>query len=308
MNNPPALVLPAPRAQFDITMSDGAVIRVRAHGNAAGTRFVLSHGNGFAADAYLPFWSLLLERYEVVLFDFRNHGQSPYHGPMGHTYAQMAADMDRVAEGIAAELGRKVTIGMFHSLAAITSIKHALEIAWRWDALVLFDPPLIPPVDHPLFAPARAHEDKLIAWSARRKALFKNPAELAQQFARTRSHRRWVPGAHDLMARTTLRQDAAGDDWQLACPPALESSIYGANARLDLWPKPSDFGGPATLIASDPDAVDALPPGHVNRALQRELGWSCDVIADTSHLLQIEKPRAAADAMLAFLASRSVIR
>ena len=48
--------VPAPHLAFDLPMDDGAVIRVRQHGErAAGVRLFLSHGNGFAADGYLPF-------------------------------------------------------------------------------------------------------------------------------------------------------------------------------------------------------------------------------------------------------------
>ena len=37
-------------------------------------------------------------------------------------------------------------------------MKHAIEIGWRWDALVLVDPPNVPPVDHPRYAPMEAFE------------------------------------------------------------------------------------------------------------------------------------------------------
>ncbi len=60
-------VVPEPHQSFDLTMEDGAVIRVRTHGNADGPRIVLCHGNGFAIDAYVPFWSLLADGYDLVL-------------------------------------------------------------------------------------------------------------------------------------------------------------------------------------------------------------------------------------------------
>ena len=58
-------------------MADGALIMLRRHGNAAGPRLVLSHGNGLAADLYYPFWSLFTDRYDIILYDFRSHGWSP---------------------------------------------------------------------------------------------------------------------------------------------------------------------------------------------------------------------------------------
>ena len=43
-------VVPEPHQSFDLTMEDGAVIRVRTHGNPDGPSLVLCHGNGFASD------------------------------------------------------------------------------------------------------------------------------------------------------------------------------------------------------------------------------------------------------------------
>ncbi len=55
----------------------------------------VSHGNGFAVDAYVPFWQQFLRDYDVVVFDFRNHGQSDRSGVESHVYAQLARDLDR---------------------------------------------------------------------------------------------------------------------------------------------------------------------------------------------------------------------
>ena len=79
--------VPQPIAVLDLTMSDGATVHVRRHGNAGGPRLVLSHGNGFAIDAYFPFWCHFLHDCEVVVFDQRNHGWNPRHDASGHTAA-----------------------------------------------------------------------------------------------------------------------------------------------------------------------------------------------------------------------------
>ncbi len=286
-------------------MDDGATVRVRRHGNIGGPRLLLSHGNGFAIEAYAPFWTLLLPRWDVVLFDARNHGVNPLHGAAGHTYPRFAADLERIATATADAWGRKPTAGVFHSLSAIASILHALTYGWRWEALVLVDPPLVPLPGHPMHGDAWVHEDRLIAWSARRRDRFADPADLAQQFARTKGMRLWQPGAYELMAQSTVRRDPAGD-WVLACPRELESSIYGANARLGLWPRPADFAGPVTLISGDPDLPDALPPAKVGRVLEEELDWPHVAIPETSHMLQIERPDACVAAVEGFLAAHGI--
>src|SRR2546421_13011538 len=88
-----SLIVPVPSESFDVDLEDGAKIRVRRHGNPNGVRLTVTHGNGFAADAYLPFWQLLTPRYDVLVFDFRNHGQNVPAEPATHNYTQFAWDL-----------------------------------------------------------------------------------------------------------------------------------------------------------------------------------------------------------------------
>ncbi|MBV8053733.1 MAG: hypothetical protein JO071_00665, partial [Deltaproteobacteria bacterium] len=54
-----SIEFPAPLRIIELAMDDGAIIRIRQHGNPAGPRLALSHGNGLAIDGYLPFWGRL---------------------------------------------------------------------------------------------------------------------------------------------------------------------------------------------------------------------------------------------------------
>ncbi len=296
--------VPAPHATLAVTLEDGAITPVRRHGNLAGPRLFLSHGNGFAADAYLPFWGPLLDRFEILVFDQRNHGHNLPSDPARHTYAQIARDIERVYQTMTAQLGPKTSVGVFHSMSGRAAMKHAIEIGWRWDALVLFDPPNMPPPDHPAYAPMKAFEDKLTGWARGRRARFADPKELADEYAAARANSRWVAGAHQLMARAVLRRE--GDGYALACAPALEAAIYHAALTLDLWPPGSAYGGPVFLVAADPDLPYGPPTGLANRALATEQGYDYAAIPNTGHLLQIERPDACRDAMLGFLAAKGV--
>lgn len=271
-------------------MEDGAIIRVRQHGNRDGARLVMAHGNGFAADAYFPFWHLLADHYEIVLYDLRNHGHNPRHDVTHHDIPWFAKDMERVYHGIEAAFGTKPTAGLFHSISGVTAICHALETGGRWDALILFDPPLVPSPGHPLNDMARDFELMLAGWSKTRPDRFSSVEELADQFASSKSLSRWVEGSHLLMAQSILRQDAATDDWVLCCPREGESQIYQTNSELHLWPRLGELKGPVMFIASDPDDRNARAPGPVNRALHEEFGYPYEAVPGTTHMLQIEKP------------------
>jgi pimeloyl-ACP methyl ester carboxylesterase len=300
--------IPDPREQFDLTMGDGAVIRVRLHGNPNGARMFLGNGNGFAADGYFPFWGPLCEDYELCVFDFRNHGQNPpaVSGLPAHNYAQMTLDLDRVFREVTARCGKKTSIGIFHSMSGRTAMKHAYELGFCWDALFLFDPPNVPPAGHREYERMDVFEHRLHDWAMQRPNRFKDPSELAQQYKDTRGHSSWVDGAHELMANAVLRKDEEAGDWVLSCPRKFEASIYMQAMTLNLWPRYEDLGGPVKLIACDPEAKGAPGPAYANRALAEDGGYVYECIPNTGHLLQIQQPELCHQAMFSFLAEKDI--
>jgi pimeloyl-ACP methyl ester carboxylesterase len=297
--------IPTPSAVLDIAGEDDTVIRVRRHGNPHGKRLIVSHGNGFAIDGYAAFWSRFLGNFELVLFDARNHGWNPLAEPLAnsvdHDYAHMARDLDLVREAAEAEFGRKPTTGLFHSMSAQAAMIAALELGWRFDALVLFDPPNNPAEGHPARGAMVKYLNRLTAWAAGRRERFTDPAELAHDYAAARAGRQWAEGSHREMAAAVLHPDDGG--WRLRCPPALEASMYAQGITLDLWPKASAFSGPVKLIAGDPARERPDATALSNQALAREGDYDYLAMPETGHLLQLEKPQACADAVREFLAT-----
>ena len=294
--------LPAPHTTFDVALDDGTKIRVRRHGNESGVRLLLAHGNGFAADAYFPYWRHLLPQFDLLLFDFRNHGQNVPAVPAHHTYEQLVRDLDRVLQEVKSRLGAKPTAGIFHSMSGRTAMKHAVEIGWRWDALLLFDPPNVPPPDHPAYAAMAAFEKRLTAWARGRRRRFAAIDELAEEYRQSRATARWVPGAHELMAQSVLRRSPDGDGYELVCDPENEAAIYAQAMTLNLWPSAKEFGGPVKLIGCDPNMPAAAAIALANQALGVEGGYDYDFVEGTGHLLQIEKPQQCVRLTVEFLA------
>ena len=260
------LEIPAPLRTFDVVLDDGARIRVRRHGNPEGVRLFLSHGNGYAINGYLPYWQHFLDRFDLIIFDFRNHGENEPATPANHTYAQLSLDLERVYQDVTAKLGESRTAGIFHSMSGRTAMKHALEIGFRFDALVLFDPPNVPPPTHPIFPAMEAFEARLIDFTRTRRTHFGTVEELASDFARSRVGQAWAPGVHDLMARSVLRRDPDGDGFVLVCDPANEGGIYAEALSMNLWPQAKDFARPVKLIGADPDVRGGPPTSFTGRA------------------------------------------
>jgi len=297
------LIVPKPNATLDLAMSDGATLRVRRHGNADGPRLVLSHGNGFAIDGYYPFWRLFLREFDVILYDQRNHGRNPPHQASGHTQAQMAEDMETVLRAVAQRFDERRTAGVFHSLSSMVSLVHFMRYGMRFDALVLFDPPLAPPEGHPLHALARNDELALHAWALRRRSRFGHPSELAEHFKRAQSLRRWLPGAAELMARSVTKPSPEGG-CELVCPPAFEADIYLQNSNAPSWQALPRIAPDILVVSSDYNRPDADAPGKVCAAVAGEFGIKVVPIPDTGHLLQIERPLEAAQAVRDYLRIR----
>ena len=299
--------LPIPTMTFDVALEDGAGIRMRRHGNPDGVRLLLTHGNGFAADAYFPYWRHFLQRFDLLVFDFRNHGQNVPVAPAHHTYEQLTRDLERVLQDTRSRLGDKPTVGLFHSMSGRTAMKHAIEIGWRWDALVLFDPPNMPPPGHRTYAAMAAFEKRLTAWARRRRRHFNMVEELAREYRQSRATVRWVEGAHELMARSVLRKSKKGDGYELVCDPENEATIYAQAVTLNLWPPARAFGGPVKLIGCDPTMNGASPTGAANMALGKEGNYDYSFVESTGHLLQIEKPEACVHVTLEFLARHGLV-
>jgi pimeloyl-ACP methyl ester carboxylesterase len=290
---------PAPRKAVDVVMDDGAIIRLRQHGTPGRLRLALSHGNGLAIDGYYPFWHLLTERYELILFDFRNHGQNPLHGFADHRWPCFVEDLENVFAAIQENFGARRTVGVFHSLAAVTASMAAQRYGARWDPLVLFDPPFYPPPGHPVHAAQLSNEDAIAARAERRTTTYADPSKLAESFARNLP--RWRPEAYQLMARATLRRDPKSGQWVLACPREFEAQVFRSNRNPATWEGLKRMPVAVKLIGADPALPEAGPSAHLGRAAAAEAGLEYEAIPDTTHFLQIEKPYECVVAMESFL-------
>jgi len=281
--------VPAPHSDIEVALDDGATIHVRRHGNPNGPRMFLSHGNGFAINGYFPYWQHLLGRFDVLVFDSRNHGENAPTKPANQNYPQLSRDLQRVIQTIDRQFGHSPSIGIFHSMSARTAMKHALEFGWAWAGLVLFDPPNIPPRGHSAYAVMEESTRRLIRWARRRRSRFDTVEELTVQYLQSRATARWVSGAHEVMARSVLRRRPGAEGYELVCDPENEAAIYEEDLTLKLWRRAREFGGPVKLIGCDPKMPGAAT-GIANRALSVEGGYDYDFVEETDHLLQIERP------------------
>lgn len=299
------LTAPAPDDSFNVSLGDGERLILRRHAAPGRPALALCHGNGFATDAYAPFWAPLRGQFDLFVFDLRHHGRNAPQDPAPTGIDRYAADLGRVYAAIRETAPSVPLICAFHSLSAISSLWQAAHgnTARRDDApdrLILFDPPIQPPETHPLHALAHGFELKLAEWSKARPSRFASPEDLAAGFGKSRSLSGWVPGAHLLMARSILRPD--GDGWTLCCPPEVEARNYLDNAALISWDLFNRIGVPVSLIGADPQHPAGQSPAQVCAALAADRSVDYREVPGTTHMLQLEKPEASRAALLDCLA------
>ena len=290
-------VVPTPLATAEILTADGTAITLRRYGNLDGRRIITSHGNGFAVDAYYPFWSLFLHRFDVVVYDYRNHGWNQVGDRRLHNIPTFVRDKASIVRGINAHFGEKPALGVFHSLSALTALLQAVEErdASGFEALVLFEPPICPPGGD--LADLEGIGLKLAEGARRRQDRFEHPDDFAARLRRSPSFERLRPGVADLFAHATLRP--AGTGYVLRCPPTYEAQIYeyfwGWTTRVDFDSLPC----PVKVIGADPTVPFSFVPSLDLSALVQ---LDYDFVPETTHLLLLENPEACAALCLEFLA------
>lgn len=283
--------------EMALVADDGTVLSWRLFPNpAARVRLVLGHGNGLAMDGYQVFWRTLLADFEVALFDFRGHGRSQAGAEAAHHWVQFEADMQSLCDALAAQGDARPLVGVFHSLSAVTSLRHVQRYGPRWSALVLVDPPLSPPPGHAMESEHAREVQALAEGALRRRPAFESAQQLAERFARVAVFGAWQAQACMDMALATLRQ-SDGSHWQLRCAPEREALVY----RSNIWPLAQPVLAacpfPVHLLAADPHLAGSGLPARYALDLHQHCGIGYTAIAGTGHFLQLEQPQACGDAI-----------
>ena len=296
--------VPEPLAVAEARMDDGTAILVRRHGNAAGPRLVLSHANGFAADAYYPFWALLADRFDIVVYDLRNHGWNSV-GPIdAHAIPTFARDNASIARAIDAHFGTKPRIGVFHSVSGQAAAIEASVALDAYAGLVLFDPFICPPGSAPDDRELlRSTLGQLAEGARRRRTVFDTKAAYAERLARTPAFERLREGVSDLLAQTTLRPTADGTSQELRCPREYEARIYEQGFEYAASVELETPKCPVKVIGSDPATPHTFMPSV---DMHEILALDYDFVPETSHFLQLEEPEECAAIAMQFIADSVV--
>ena len=295
LRSDPVWELPDPISVHDVLVDEDTSIVLRRHGNPEGPRLVLCHGNGLAIDLYYPFWSLLCDDFDIIVYDLRNHGWNKV-GTMGrHNVPTLVKDHDRVMEEIDSIHSPKPKVGVFHSVSALVSLLSPTGGS-GFKARILFDPPLC--------KPGRSYEEfdiaatRTSAITRRRTERFESMEQFVELLGFSPIFLRVVPGVLDLMARTTLRREREG--FGLRCPRDYEAIIIDYASSFAVLVEFDKLVCPTKVIGADP----TLPYSYLPTLdLSDMLSVNYDFLPDATHFLPIEKPQDCADIVRDFVNS-----
>ena len=292
--------LPEPMATARAGLSDGSTIVARRHGNPHGPRIVLTHGCGFAADMYWPYWSLLIDDCDVVVYDLRSHGWNEPSDLRLHNMPTLADDNRRVLEAVNAAFDAKPTVGVYHSLSTMVVLMH--EQQWpTFDALLLFDPPIYPPGAS--LGGMEAVCQGLATAARRRQRRFESPHELAAMLKKAPAFSLVPEPTQALFAECALRATPDGG-YELRCPPEHEAQLFEwyfghSMQTLELL---ADITIPIKVVGADPTLRFSFLPSTDLSTLS-DLDY--DFLPDLTHLLPLEAPDTCASLTMEFVRKHS---
>ncbi len=288
--------LPEPLETHEVQVDADTVITLRRHGNPDGPRLVMTHGSGLAIDLYYPFWSLLADEFDLILYDLRNHGWNELTALDRHNVPTLVDDHDLIIEAIDTHFGKKPKIGVYHSMSALVALLSP-TMGSAYAALVMFDPPLRKPyISDEQFDAATMRTAAMVR---RRTAKYRTIEQFSSLLPYVPAFQRMVEGAHDLIARTTLRESRDGEGFELRCPPEYEAQIVDYARIFSLWVDFEAMRCPLKVIGADPTLPYAYMP---TLDLSDVAIVHYDFLPDATHFLPLEKPEECAAVLREFLA------
>ena len=303
--------LPEPHFAWKVFLEDDTWISVRQLGNPKGPRLVLGHGNSLAMDLYYPFWSLLLEDFEVILFDIRNHGWNPRGDIKNHHIANFVRDLDKVMESLRDQLGPKPTIGVFHSISTLIGLLYSSnfdafspskEPSQLFSALMLFDPPICTSALD--LAKLKKASKKSSKMARKRGNFFKKKEEFTEILACTPSFKGVVPGALELITEAVLRKNEKKSCYELRCSSDYEAQIADYYRSYSLLVNFTDVSCPVKILGSDPTvSYSYLPTIDFSHIVNMDYS----LLPGSTHWLQIEKPKECVEQLYQFLNANGLL-
>jgi pimeloyl-ACP methyl ester carboxylesterase len=251
----------------------------------AGPPALLHHANGFCAALWDEVARALRARFRVFALDARGHGESSKpDDPDAYLWPCFAADVVAVAEGLAAECGRPLALGLGHSFGGTATLVAAARRPGLFEDLVLVDPVIHAPEWRRHFVEAGANGG-LAERARKRRRHWPSREDARSHLAGRELFATWTPRARALYVEHALR-DAEGGGVELACAPETEAAIFERGVRFHVFAEVKRIPAPVLFLRA---ARGSFPRAAYEALAARSAdGRVADV--DAGHLVPMERP------------------
>ena len=295
-SDPQDAELRSPRHGHSLTVSsaDGTRLHVEVFGRDGAQTIVLAHG----WTESIAYWTYairdLRDRFRVVAFDLRGHGESEAASGANYSVARFGEDVEAVLEASLPDGERAVVVG--HSLGAMSIAAWAEhhDVERRVSAVALLNAGVGDLTAESLLIPV-PRIAQLLNRTLPPSRLVGSRAPLPR-FSTPLSHAmvRYIAFG----PTASPGQVAFYEQMLIACPPDVRADVGITLTELELHHALPRLTVPAIVLAGADDRL--TPPSHAER-IARELPQlrRLIVLPDTGHMAPLERPREVSEAITA---------
>lgn len=206
----------------------------------------LIHATGFHARCWDETVAALPSGFRVVAVDLRGHGRSEKTGLLGD-WALPALDVLELIDHLAIE----GAVGVGHSMGGHVLVQVAAARPNAFKRLVLVDPVMLAPEVY-----ANRHAVALSPETehpvARRRNQWASWKAMFEAFKHRAPYSLWRPQVLEDYCRYGLLTRPDGQGFELACPPAIEASMYMGHDGTDIYALAARVAVPVVVLRAKP--------------------------------------------------------
>ena len=254
---------------------------------------LFSHANGFCADSFGLVAAKLRERYHVVGYDSRGHGDSSkLEAPGAYEWEEFTLDIVAMTHAVLERFGQQeIALGVGHSFGGTCLVTAAARHPGLFEKVALLDPVLLPP---PGLSPWLPGEHPMAERARKRTHVFESRDVLRAKWAERGTFGDWDPRALEIYLRYGFR-DCSDGRVELKCPGEVEASVYELGRNFDLMEEIRGLGTPTLLYFAE---QGSFPRSRVDELADRAGCITVDPLP-AGHLLPMIVPDLVAERLLA---------
>ncbi|MFM7142411.1 MAG: alpha/beta fold hydrolase [Alphaproteobacteria bacterium] len=255
---------------------------------------VLAHATGFCGGVWEPIVPALSERFRVVTYDQRGHGDSDKPDTV-YDWSAFAADL----AGLIDFLGEGPVLAAGHSKGGAALAGVAARHPGRVSRAVLLDPVLVPP---PVPGEDRVSSIRLAAGARRRREVWESREALVESLAARPPFSEW---RRDFVLAYARHGTAPTGDgrFRLKCPGEIEARVYEGAAGSSSLEFLRDAAVPMLIVAGQES--DVLPPDLARLALSTARDARLVVLPGIGHFVPMQAPERTVEMLCGFLAEEA---